>query len=83
MTTRVGVGYCTPVCGNGVREASENVPSAYQEECDDGNNTDNDFCAADCVVELSDAGGGSTGGGGNSPADEFSGEPPSDRLDAR
>jgi cysteine-rich repeat protein len=47
-------------CGDGV------LNTLFNEECDDGNNTDNDFCAADCTVESSDSGGGSTGGGGNS-----------------
>lgn len=49
-----------PYCGDGI------LQTIYDEECDDGNNTDNDFCAADCTVEFSDSGGGSTGGGGGS-----------------
>lgn len=48
-----------PYCGDGI------LHTLYDEECDDGNNTDNDFCAADCTVENSDAGGGSVGGGGS------------------
>ncbi len=49
-----------PYCGDGV------LQTLYDEECDDGNNTSDDFCASDCTVEFADAGGGSTGGGGNS-----------------
>lgn len=49
-----------PYCGDGI------LQTLYDEECDDGNNTSNDFCALDCTVELADAGGGSTGGGGSS-----------------
>lgn len=49
-----------PYCGDGI------LQTIYGEECDDGNNTDNDFCAADCTAEQSDAGGGSSGGGGSS-----------------
>lgn len=49
-----------PYCGDGI------LQTVYSEECDDGNNTDNDFCAADCTEEEADAGGGSTGGGGSS-----------------
>ncbi|MFZ2253550.1 MAG: DUF4215 domain-containing protein [Minisyncoccia bacterium] len=49
-----------PYCGDGI------LHTLYSEECDDGNNTDNDFCAADCTVENSDSGGGSVGGGGSS-----------------
>lgn len=47
-------------CGDGV------LNTLFDEECDDGNNVDQDFCAADCTVEQADSGGGSTGGGGNS-----------------
>lgn len=49
-----------PYCGDGI------LHTLYSEECDDGNNTDNDFCAADCTVESSDSGGGSVGSGGSS-----------------
>ncbi len=49
-----------PYCGDAI------LQTIYSEECDDGNNTDGDFCAADCTEEEADAGGGSTGGGGNS-----------------
>jgi cysteine-rich repeat protein len=49
-----------PYCGDGVLQTLEG------EACDDANNADNDFCAADCSRETADSGGGSTGGGGSS-----------------
>ncbi len=47
-----------PYCGDGI------LQTTYDEECDDGNNTSNDFCAADCTVENAGGGGGSSSGGG-------------------
>lgn len=49
-----------PYCGDGILQTS------YNEECDDGNNTSNDFCSDICKNERADNGGGSTGGGGSS-----------------
>lgn len=49
-----------PYCGDAI------LQTIYGEECDDGNNENDDFCAADCTEEEADAGGGSTGGGGSS-----------------
>lgn len=51
---------CTfgPYCGDGI------LQSQFGEECDDGNNTDGDFCAADCTVENAGFGGGGSSGGG-------------------
>jgi cysteine-rich repeat protein len=51
---------CTfgPYCGDGI------LQSLFGEECDDGNNTDGDFCAADCTVENAGFGGGGSSGGG-------------------
>lgn len=49
-----------PYCGDGI------LHTIYGEECDDGNNVSDDYCAADCTEEEADAGGGSTGGGGSS-----------------
>lgn len=51
-----------PYCGDGI------LQSLFGEECDDGNNTDDDFCSADCQIEPAgfSGGGGSGGGGGNS-----------------
>lgn len=49
-----------PYCGDGI------LQTLHDEECDDGNNTSNDFCAEDCTVETADSGGGSSGGGGSS-----------------
>jgi cysteine-rich repeat protein len=52
---------CTfgPYCGDGV------LQTIYAEECDDGNNTDGDFCGADCKVEPAGSGGGGSSGGGS------------------
>jgi cysteine-rich repeat protein len=51
---------CTfgPYCGDGI------LQSLFGEECDNGNNTDNDFCSADCKVENAGFGGGGSSGGG-------------------
>ncbi|MCD5381710.1 MAG: hypothetical protein LR017_00155 [Candidatus Pacebacteria bacterium] len=49
-----------PYCGDAI------LQTIYGEECDDGNNIDGDFCAADCTEEDVDSGGGSSGGGGSS-----------------
>lgn len=50
-----------PYCGDGI------LQTTHSEECDDGNNTSGDFCAADCTVENSGGGGGgSSGAGGGS-----------------
>lgn len=49
-----------PYCGDAI------LQTLYDEECDDGNNDSDDFCAADCTTEFADSGGGSTGGGGSS-----------------
>ncbi len=52
---------CTfgPYCGDAV------LQTGFNEECDDGNNTSGDFCAADCTIEVSGSGGGGSGGGGS------------------
>ena len=49
-----------PYCGDGI------LQTIYNEECDDGNNDSNDFCAADCKRENAGSGGGASGGGGSS-----------------
>ena len=49
-----------PYCGDAI------LQTVYDEECDDGNNIDQDFCAADCTIEFADSGGGSSSGGGGS-----------------
>ncbi len=51
-----------PYCGDAI------LQTLHGEECDDGNNDNDDFCAADCTAETADAGGGATGGGGGSSA---------------
>lgn len=48
-----------PYCGDGV------LQTVYGEECDDSNNTDGDFCAADCTIEPAGSGGGGSSGGGS------------------
>ena len=48
-----------PYCGDAI------LQTLYGEECDDGNNTDTDFCSALCIIEpAGGSGGGSSGGGG-------------------
>lgn len=49
-----------PYCGDGI------LQTLHGEVCDDANNAEGDFCAADCSRETADSGGGSTGGGGSS-----------------
>ncbi len=44
-------------CGNGILDNNE--------ECDDGNTTDNDGCSALCTTEAMGTGGGGAGAGGN------------------
>lgn len=53
---------CTwgPYCGDGV------LQTQYGEECDDGTNTEDGFCTADCQIILAGAGGGGSSGGGSS-----------------
>lgn len=48
-----------PYCGDGI------LQSPFGEECDDGNNTDRDFCSAICKVEPAGSGGGGSSGGGS------------------
>ncbi len=47
-----------PYCGDGI------LQTQYTEECDDGNNTDGDFCSATCKIEPAGSGGGGSSGGG-------------------
>lgn len=48
-----------PYCGDGI------LQTIHGEECDDGNNTDGDFCSALCIVEPAGSGGGGSSGGGS------------------
>jgi cysteine-rich repeat protein len=48
-----------PYCGDGI------LQSAFNEECDDGNNDDGDFCSATCTIEPAGSGGGGSSGGGS------------------
>jgi cysteine-rich repeat protein len=47
-----------PYCGDGILQTS------FGEECDDGNNTNGDFCSAICEIEPAGSGGGGSSGGG-------------------
>lgn len=47
-----------PYCGDGI------LQTLFGEECDDGNNTDGDFCSAICKIEPAGSGGGGSSGGG-------------------
>lgn len=46
-----------PYCGDGI------LQSSHTEECDDGNNTNGDFCSAICKIEPAGSGGGGSSGG--------------------
>jgi cysteine-rich repeat protein len=48
-----------PYCGDGI------LQSPFAEQCDDGNNTDGDFCSAMCQIEPAGSGGGGSSGGGS------------------
>jgi len=48
-----------PYCGDGI------LQSAFNEECDDGNNDDGDFCSSTCTIEPAGSGGGGSSGGGS------------------
>jgi cysteine-rich repeat protein len=49
-----------PYCGDGI------LHTAFNEECDDGNNTNGDFCSETCTIEPAGSGGGGSSGGGSS-----------------
>ncbi len=56
-----------PYCGDGITQTE------YGEECDDGTNTDEGFCSADCKIREEDpppSGGGGGGGGSHDPGSE-------------
>jgi cysteine-rich repeat protein len=57
---------CTSQCQWGAYCGDAILQTLFGEQCDDGNNDNDDFCAADCTAETADAGGGSAGGGGSS-----------------
>lgn len=48
-----------PYCGDGI------LQTAFDEECDDGNNDNGDFCSAICEIEPAGSGGGGSSGGGS------------------
>lgn len=48
-----------PYCGDGI------LQTAFDEECDDGNNDDGDFCSSICKIEPAGSGGGGSSGGGS------------------
>ncbi len=55
---------CTPQCFYGPYCGDGILQTAFQEECDDGNNDDGDFCSASCKIEPAGSGGGGSSGGG-------------------
>ncbi len=63
-STNIAGRQCTTSCVYGPYCGDSILQTTQGEECDDGNNTDGDFCAADCTVENSGGGGGSAKGGG-------------------
>lgn len=65
-STTIAGRQCTPLCQWAPYCGDAILQTIYGEECDDGNNTSNDFCAADCTTEPADSGAGSSGGGGSS-----------------
>jgi len=75
-TTIVGR-QCTPLCQWGPYCGDAILQTLRGEECDDGNNTDNDFCSALCLDETSDSGSGASSGGGGSGGTSNSGGSPS------
>ena len=65
-STSIAGRQCTNVCNFAAYCGDAILQTLFGEQCDDGNNNTDDFCAADCTRETADAGGGSTGGGGSS-----------------
>ena len=57
-TTIVGR-QCSTVCRFGSYCGDGILQTQFTEQCDDGNNTDRDFCSAICKVEPAGSGGGS------------------------
>lgn len=55
---------CTPTCDFGPYCGDGVLQTLFGEECDDGNNTDADFCSARCRIEPAGSGGGGSSGGG-------------------
>jgi len=54
---------CTPQCQFGPYCGDGILQTAFDEECDDGNNDDGDFCSASCKIEPAGSGGGGSSGG--------------------
>lgn len=64
-STTIAGRQCNSVCRFGPYCGDGTLQTIYGEECDDGNNTSNDFCSATCEIENAGTGGsGSSGGGG-------------------
>lgn len=55
---------CTPACVFGPYCGDGILQTAFDEECDDGNNEDADFCSSICKIEPAGSGGGGSSGGG-------------------
>lgn len=56
---------CTPQCQYGPYCGDGILQTAFDEECDDGNNDNGDFCSATCEIEPAGSGGGGSSGGGS------------------
>lgn len=65
-STTIAGRQCTPQCQFGPYCGDGILQTIHSEECDDGNNTDGDFCGADCTIEPAGSGGGGSSGGGSS-----------------
>ena len=64
-STTIAGRQCTPACLFGPYCGDGILQTLFSEECDDGNNTDGDFCGADCTIEPAGSGGGGSSGGGS------------------
>lgn len=63
-----------PYCGDGI------LQTIYDEQCDDGNNTDGDFCSSECTIEPAGSGGGGSSGGGTRSGGGSSNELPDTEI---
>lgn len=64
-STTIAGRQCTPQCLFGPYCGDSILQTIQGEACDDGNNTDGDFCGADCSIEPAGSGGGGSSGGGS------------------
>lgn len=77
-STTIAGRQCNTVCQYGPYCGDNVLQTIQGEECDDGNNEDGDFCAADCTIEPAGSGGGQptggSGGGGGGGSSEDVGD---------